>query len=57
MIIWLDAQLSPALAPWIHATFGLEALALRGGLGSIIVLTPKGKEELRIYVGREADGL
>lgn len=29
MIIWLDAQLSPALAPWIHATFGLEALALR----------------------------
>lgn len=29
MIIWLDAHLSPALAPWIHATFGLEALALR----------------------------
>lgn len=29
MIIWLDAQLSPALAPWIQATFGIEARALR----------------------------
>ena len=29
MIIWLDAQLSPALATWIQATFGVEARALR----------------------------
>ena len=29
MIIWLDAQLPPALAPWIHANFGIEARALR----------------------------
>jgi predicted nuclease of predicted toxin-antitoxin system len=29
MIIWLDAQLSPGLAPWIQATFGIETLALR----------------------------
>lgn len=29
MIIWLDAQLSPALAPWIRANFGVEARALR----------------------------
>jgi predicted nuclease of predicted toxin-antitoxin system len=29
MIIWLDAQLSPALAPWIFANFGVEARALR----------------------------
>lgn len=29
MIIWLDAQLSPALAPWIQANFGVEAHALR----------------------------
>lgn len=29
MIIWLDAQLSPALAPWIQSTFGVEAHALR----------------------------
>lgn len=29
MIIWLDAQLSPGLAPWIQANFGVEARALR----------------------------
>jgi predicted nuclease of predicted toxin-antitoxin system len=29
MIIWLDAQLAPALASWIQATFGVEARALR----------------------------
>lgn len=29
MIIWLDAQLSPALAPWIQSTFGIETNALR----------------------------
>ena len=29
MIIWIDAQLSPALAIWIHTTFGIEARALR----------------------------
>ncbi len=29
MIIWLDAQLSPALAPWIQANFEVEARALR----------------------------
>jgi predicted nuclease of predicted toxin-antitoxin system len=29
MILWLDAQLSPALAPWIQSTFDLETYALR----------------------------
>jgi predicted nuclease of predicted toxin-antitoxin system len=29
MIIWIDAQLSPALAPWLSATFGATAIALR----------------------------
>ena len=29
MIIWLDAQVSPALAPWIKATFGVETQALK----------------------------
>jgi predicted nuclease of predicted toxin-antitoxin system len=29
MIIWIDAQLSPALAIWVHTTFGIEARALR----------------------------
>jgi predicted nuclease of predicted toxin-antitoxin system len=29
MIIWIDAQLSPALAAWITATVGVPAVALR----------------------------
>ena len=29
MIIWVDAQLSPALAKWIETTFGVQARALR----------------------------
>jgi predicted nuclease of predicted toxin-antitoxin system len=29
LIIWIDAQLSPALAPWITATFGVEGHAVR----------------------------
>jgi predicted nuclease of predicted toxin-antitoxin system len=29
MILWVDAQLSPALSPWLSSTFDLSALALR----------------------------
>ena len=29
MILWVDAQLSPALAPWLTETFGLEAYSAR----------------------------
>ncbi|MBD1889348.1 DUF5615 family PIN-like protein [Coleofasciculus sp. FACHB-SPT9] len=29
MTIWVDAQLSPAIAPWIANTFGVTAVALR----------------------------
>ena len=29
MTIWLDAQLSPSLAEWIQATFGIECRAAR----------------------------
>ena len=29
MTIWIDAQLSPALALWIAQTFGISAVALR----------------------------
>jgi predicted nuclease of predicted toxin-antitoxin system len=29
VIIWIDAQLSPALARWIGETFGIEAQAVR----------------------------
>jgi predicted nuclease of predicted toxin-antitoxin system len=29
MTVWLDAHLPPALAPWLAATFGLAAVAVR----------------------------
>lgn len=29
MIIWIDAQLSPHLAPWITEVFGIEAFSAR----------------------------
>lgn len=29
MTIWLDAHLSPALAPWLAATFGVAAVPVR----------------------------
>lgn len=29
MIVWLDAQLSPALAPWFSQTLGVVCLAIR----------------------------
>ena len=29
MIIWVDAQLSPALAPWLTSELGIEAYSVR----------------------------
>jgi len=29
LIVWIDAQLSPDLAPWVTGTFGVEAFAIR----------------------------
>lgn len=29
MIVWVDAQLSPALAPWLTKEFGVEAYSVR----------------------------
>ena len=29
MVVWTDAHLSPALAPWLRATFGVDAAPLR----------------------------
>ena len=29
MILWIDAQLSPALAPWLTQEFGVEAFSAR----------------------------
>ena len=51
MILWIDAQLSPHLAPWIAATFGIESHALRDvGL--------HGAKDLRIFhAAREAKAM
>lgn len=29
MIVWIDAQLSPALAPWLTREFGIQAYSVR----------------------------
>ena len=29
MKVWIDAQLSPRLAPWLHSTFSVEAKPVR----------------------------
>jgi predicted nuclease of predicted toxin-antitoxin system len=29
LIIWVDAQLAPALAPWLSQQFGVEAVSIR----------------------------
>ena len=29
VIVWIDAQLSPALAPWLTQVFGVEAFSVR----------------------------
>ena len=29
VLLWTDAHLSPAVAPWLQATFGIEAMPLR----------------------------
>ncbi|MDX2229198.1 MAG: DUF5615 family PIN-like protein [Leptolyngbyaceae cyanobacterium bins.349] len=50
MTIWIDAQLSPAIAPWITSTFGVTALALRDvGL--------KDAEDLEIFEAAKAQGI
>lgn len=40
MKIWIDAQLSPAIALWMTARFPVEVAALRDiGLGDAVVMT------------------
>lgn len=29
MILWVDAQISPAIAPWVKQNFAIDALSLR----------------------------
>jgi predicted nuclease of predicted toxin-antitoxin system len=40
VIIWVDAQLSPALAPWIIEQFGIDAASMRY-LGLVNALDPE----------------
>ena len=42
MTIWVDAQLSPAIATWISHTFGITALTLRN-------LNLRDAEDLEIF--------
>jgi predicted nuclease of predicted toxin-antitoxin system len=47
MTIWIDAQLSPALAKWVAANFSVEAyavrdLGLRQAIDSVIFMAARG---------------
>jgi predicted nuclease of predicted toxin-antitoxin system len=50
MTIWIDAHLSPVIAIWITATFGISALALRDvGL--------RDAEDAEIFEAAKAQGI
>ena len=58
MTIWIDAQLSPALALWIVQTFGVAALALRDvGLRDATdrEIFLAAKQQSRIVMTKDAD--
>ena len=49
MIVWIDAQLSPSLVPWVKESFGIEAYSIRDvGL--------RNAEDLQIYQSARAGG-
>ncbi len=48
MKIWIDAQLSPAIADWIRSEFGFDAVAIREiGL--------RDAEDLEIFISAKAE--
>jgi predicted nuclease of predicted toxin-antitoxin system len=49
VVVWTDAHLSPALAPWLRATFGIEAVPLRE-------LGLQDAEDAAIFVAARAAG-
>jgi predicted nuclease of predicted toxin-antitoxin system len=51
MIIWLDAQLSPAMASWIKREFSVEAVAVR----DVGLLNAKDPEIF--HAARQADAI
>jgi predicted nuclease of predicted toxin-antitoxin system len=58
MTIWIDAHLSPAIAPWISRTFGISAFALRD-LGLRDAEDPEifeaGKAQQIIFMTKDSD--
>ena len=58
MTIWIDAHLSPAIAPWIFRTFNISAFALRD-LGLRDAEDPEifeaGKAQQIIFMTKDSD--
>ena len=58
MTIWIDAHLSPAIAPWISRTFGISAFAIRD-LGLRDAEDPEifeaGKAQEIIFMTKDSD--
>jgi len=58
MTIWIDAHLSPAIAPWISRTFGIGTFALRD-LGLRDAEDPEifeaGKAQQIIFMTKDSD--
>lgn len=58
MTIWIDAHLSPAIAPWISRIFGISAFALRD-LGLRDAEDPEifeaGKAQNIIFMTKDSD--
>lgn len=53
MKIWIDAQLSPAIATWITEEFGVEAKALRDATDTEIFL--RAKREIAVVMTKNVD--
>jgi predicted nuclease of predicted toxin-antitoxin system len=49
VVVWTDAHLSPALAPWLRASFGVEAAPLRE-------LGLRDAEDAKIFAAARAAG-
>jgi predicted nuclease of predicted toxin-antitoxin system len=58
VIIWVDAQLSPALAPWLSQEFGVEAISARR-LGMVKAKDPEifqaAREAKAVVFTKDAD--
>ena len=58
MTLWLDAQLSPALAPWIQANFPLACFAVRDvGLrdATDLEIFMEARKQNAIVISKDAD--